>query len=519
MPASNDSQLFSDPLFEFSKLRALAKLLSRGDFDYVRAHEANLNLEQKLEVYQTGCWTLKDFNSCVEEADKSRSAEFGGSFNAAQFSRTNWKDEAPSQASIRLHQILRTKISHCQCERHETLLKMNGLEFEQITFDMFIVPCSKQDRLQEVRFSPRRMSVQALAQNLIFVHRLCDTIEQFSSDESPAVVRFFFEDRDEASQSQLRCIRSSDRCDSDISVDTTLESLVKEEYMLKPSEGGAFDKDDKAVLELSMAQSLLHLLRSPWMERTWSAPLVRFVRQQDTDELLDIHHPYISYLLEPLKESKAEQLSDNKRLAQYTEMITSFARMLLEIETGKAVDLIDSISTDTKRLSNFLDAEMNRRDQNYELRSNVQKAIDNCLKFLALLEATRQAGPKGSLDYQISEVIYMNIIQPLEKNLSSIPNHGTMLVRRNLRIRQRHIETAADQGPFAGPIMPQMPIAAQHHHKVHKVMMFDGRSRKNQAYVTRCIRYLTSDKSYSTHYSGIHSDVVFIRHDFGSSTW
>ncbi|KAI0103316.1 hypothetical protein GGR51DRAFT_524538 [Nemania sp. FL0031] len=438
-----------DEIARFPELRKLAEL-QLPDISNLDP-EIYLKLNQPHRIYSDGYRTLADFNTCIQEAVKLQGSNLIPRLNLARFYSTNWEDMAPSQISASLHRVLRSKISHCSCDRHEVLLKMNGRKLARMAFDMIIIPCHKQDTLREVEFFPAESIDQTFAQRSVFVHRLCDTIRSLDGSvrESPVVIKFYFEESSKGDQdTKLRFVKSDRLSNSRISIKTALDSLVNDSYLLNSRKGNRFDYGDKAVLELSLAQSLLHLLQTPWMERQWSTPSVRFVQKLDDNELIDIHHPYISCLLLPRTPSEPETSSDGERLVQYQRIIMLFSRVLLEIETGRPVELSESLLTDKKKAIEFLTAEVDRRNHQFELRGNVQSAIRNCLQFQDTLRQRAKLNCHENLDYGISKVIYDEVVRPLETNLSTIENHEELLVYRNLQLRQQPTYTSLPEVPY-----------------------------------------------------------------------
>lgn len=462
MANDEGSQLSShDEFTKFPRLAALAKLVSEG----IHIGEHHLETEQTIAIFQR-YRVLEDFNSCVEEASKTQVSwtEDSKPLNVPKFARTDWKDDAPSKAFDRLHQTLLAHAEFCESDRHEILLKMVGARFEQMTFDAIVIPCDNQEKLVEARFSAEDALGLNHNQPRTFVHSLCRTVESLENTHPLMVPNFIF---DGAGKTKLRYIPSEGFPNPEISVDTTLKFLQEQRYLSKPYEGGIFETEDKTVLELVLAQSLLHLLRSPWTELPWCSTSIKFLRNLQSDELIDVHRPYAAYLLKP-------RLHGKSTLNQFAETMTSFARLLLEIESGRAVEMGDSKCTDTHRVNIQLYAEMNRREQNYEVRGLVKHAVENCLKFKAILDDVMHKTDseiEHSSDYYIRKALYEKVIHHLENNLAAIENHRDLFRQLNLRMPHRPVETSVLQDGIAEPpeIVPSIPAAESRLHIVAQV--------------------------------------------------
>jgi hypothetical protein len=228
----------------------------------------------------------------------------------------------------------------------------------------------------------------------------------------------------------------------------SLEDLLRRGLFREPTAGGAFSPGDKAVLALSLARCLLHLFQGPWIEQPWTAKSVHFLHKSTAAEILDVHHPYVRYLLLAPNEGIEQTEPD---LAKYRMVLMSFACLLLEIEVGYTIDSSLSANPEDVRstLSNILDS----RDRRGELRGPYHQAIEGCLKFKASLASVRKREPQAEVSYQIRKVIYTSVIEHLEQNLSLLRDHKRILARRNLQIEQRSIESA--------PFTAQSHIAAQ----------------------------------------------------------
>ncbi|KAK6348439.1 hypothetical protein TWF718_006233 [Orbilia javanica] len=423
----------------YSKLQALGEIIAaalQSGADVTESCAVYLHLEQTTEEYDNIMDKLYPFNTCLESSDVS------GGFKQLDLSypldipRTRWKDFEPSMVSNRLLDVLYKKVSGCQGiqgQHHQVVLRLNGFQLEDypLVFDGFLT-CGHFDYWQESRFMPRTnpQGVQKFAPRPSFVHNLCGHIDVHRKQVSnPTVLNISFD------ESKLFATTADLLAHSGASPAMSLEGLLRRGFFRKPTAGGAFSPGDKAILALSLARCLLHLFQSPWIERPWTAESVQFLHRSTPTEVLDVHHPYISSSLSP---NKGVEHMEPKAV-KYQRIMLSFARLLLEIEMGETIAVDFSMSADLADVKNAL---LDVLESQEEPQGPYHQAIEGCLKFKALLTSTQKREPKAHPDFQIRKVIYTNVIEHLEQNLSRFRNHKRLLVRRNLRIEDRSIGPA-----------------------------------------------------------------------------
>ncbi|KAK6525214.1 hypothetical protein TWF694_005360 [Orbilia ellipsospora] len=416
----------------YPKLQALGKVVTatfQDGADILESCAAYLNLEQTADEYIEGVNILSSFNTCLESSDVC------GGFNQLDFSypldipRTQWKDVEPSTFSNRLLGVLHKKVTGCpsgQEKHHQAMLRLNGFQLEDrpLVFDVFFLTCRHPNYWQESRFMSRtnQLGTQKSAPRPEFVHNLCDHIDRYRQGKSnPTVLNISFDER------RLFATTADLLAHSGAPPAMSLEDLLRRGFFRKPTAGGMFSPGDKAVLTLSLARCLLHLFQSPWMRQPWTAESVQFLHKSRPIEILDVHHPYVRYILPRNDDDETTE----PELAKYRKVMLSFARLLLEIDTGDTITASNTLSGDPDDLGYALSDILDCRD---EPRGPYHQAIEGCLKFKFLLASMQKREPKANPDYQIRKVIYTGVIEHLEQNLSRFRNHRNLLVRRNLRM-------------------------------------------------------------------------------------
>ncbi|EPS44200.1 hypothetical protein H072_1881 [Dactylellina haptotyla CBS 200.50] len=393
------------------KLRALGKAVSialEDGTDLGQTCSAYLQLDHTTEEFADAVDVLSSFNTCLESPDVSGGAKPHDLTYALEISRTRWEDVGPSNFSSLLFNILQKKISGCQAnqsEKHQAMLRLNGFQLEDnpLAFDMFFHPCKRSNYWQESRFTPKGKNLQNFARPE-FVHNLCGYIDRFPEESNPVVLSIAFD------KTKLLATTADLLAHAGALPEKSLEDLLGRGFFRKPTAGGAFSPGDKAVLTLSLARCLLHFFQGPWMERPWSAESVRFLQRNTSTEILDIHHPYIRYVLPNEVGTTVEP-----KFAKFQRVMLSFGRLLLEIETGENIVIDSSLESDPDDVKNTL---MDILDRQEEPRGPYHLAVEGCLKFKASLASIQKREPKLELDHQIRKVIYTSVIKHLEQNLS-----------------------------------------------------------------------------------------------------
>ncbi|KAF3291492.1 hypothetical protein TWF970_000705 [Orbilia oligospora] len=438
----------------FTKLRALAKFVDialEDGTDLEQACCAYLRLDRTSEDYEEGVDVLSSFNTCFESPDVSGSPKQLDFTYALEIPKTRWDDIGPSNSSGLLFDILRKKVGGCQGgqkQKHQVMLRLNGFQLEDnpMAFDAFFHPCRQSDFWQESRFTPTGKNTHNFARRE-FIHNLCNYVHCYSEESNLTVLNIAFDKK------QLFATTSDILAHAGASPEMSLEDLLESKFLRKPTAGGVFNPGDKAVLALSLSRCLLHFFQGPWMERPWSAESVHFLEKKVHSEILDIHHPYIRYAMP----NEGTAVTEPK-FAKFQTVMLSFARLLLEIETGERIvidSLLESKPEDVREsLSDILD----RQD---EPRGPYYLAVEGCLKFKASLASVQRRDPKMELDYHIRKVIYTTVVKHLEQNLSYFRNHKKLLGRRNVQVADRLMKSASEPAMNYSPSIQQIKVNSE----------------------------------------------------------
>jgi hypothetical protein len=227
---------------------------------------------------------------------------------------------------------------------------------------------------------------------------------------------------------------------------TSLATLLKRHVLV---EGGLFPTAAKASLALSLGRCLLHLFLSSWMRDEWTADTIHFLyKQTDRGErIFNIRHPYITCTLsewnrycgihsssartaEPFNcDLKVEDVARLKA-SHCHRFLWAFAGLLLEIETGKVVNL--KVSEETIILRDKIWEELIQLEtgsRGSELARYIQ-AIQGCVSFTKALAkptsgttiATKKVKEPGALEnatytlHDVRRVIYNQVVKNLENH-------------------------------------------------------------------------------------------------------
>lgn len=224
----------------------------------------------------------------------------------------------------------------------------------------------------------------------------------------------------------------------------SLEYLLDHGFLRERAVGDAFDLNDKAVLALSLARCLIHLWQGSWMQEPWTAKSIHFLSR--TDEILDIHHPYVSCTLREYPQAKPTP-------AEFQSTLLSFARLLAEIETGAKIDADPGLLSSEQFYDAVEDAMKAKRDE--WGRRDYNNAVDACFQFKALCmkelrdSDSHENAARDSLGLA-RKVLYMAVVEHLEANFDQIPNPTKALMPRALKLT-RHTTGSALATPVAQP--------------------------------------------------------------------
>lgn len=199
----------------------------------------------------------------------------------------------------------------------------------------------------------------------------------------------------------------------------SFEEILDEGLLRKT--GGMFDMNDKAVLALSLARCLLHLVSGSWVQQHWTRRSVQFLGQ--INDVRDIWHPYVSC---PIMKNTTGHLA---RLEDIVLLFCSFAQLLVELETGERVtsDPSDGDFEDTI-------AEIQEQKIDDYGRGHYNEAVTGCFQVKAAVRRAMGEAQEAGKDsrYLVRKAIYDTVVSRLERNFSQISNRAMGDILRTL---------------------------------------------------------------------------------------
>ncbi|KAF3274569.1 hypothetical protein TWF970_007830 [Orbilia oligospora] len=430
----------TDSVQNYPKLRALGNIVNATSQDgkyIVEKCVPYINLEQTAEVYARGSQILAACNARFEKLNASDSSQSSLS-GPITIPRTNWRDSEPAVASDRLFKILHKNTRACGDKTgHQAMLCLSDIQLNSrpLIFNTFFLSCEYSSYWQDSRFntisSYRDMYSQKVEHG---VENLCKLIYEYRRElqSSSTALNLFFDEE------QLFVARTGLLAHRDVFPAISLKELLSNGYFRKPTAGGAFDPRDKAVLALSLARCLLHLLQGPWIKRPWTADSFQFLHNKETAELLDIHHPYIHWPREQFAPHGTEDETTEPITIKCRRILLEFACLLLEIQIGETIAFDHLPPTDLEGREDILYEKVDNPNFGEALAHHYD-AIKGCLKFKAHLDLHRKYNIATPLEEQIRKVVYSNVIKPLEQQLSIFPNPRTLQIQHNLQLQNRLI--------------------------------------------------------------------------------
>jgi len=212
------------------------------------------------------------------------------------------------------------------------------------------------------------------------------------------------------------------------------EGILKDPYR--------FSAPDKRILAFTLAHALLQFFQGPWLQTLWTPDHLYFMYDASTGTVYNIHQPYISCMLsgdppplEPLEPDHPYPL------------ILSFAKVLLELETGKEVKA--EMTSRSEAPSLFLPLWKYCEDwSDKQLDDYYAKALKTCVNFADHFKNEKRKDPKKT----IRDVILSHIVHPLETRLLVLDmSWKSKLGLRNLDLKDR-ISTTGQRDDIASPI-------------------------------------------------------------------
>ena len=235
----------------------------------------------------------------------------------------------------------------------------------------------------------------------------------------------------------------------------SLADLLRSGVLLEPicSKDGVFTSGDKAVLALSLSRCLLHFFRGSWMHEIWTARNIHFLHKPaDSGDLIyDIHHPYVTCSLATSTAEDPPVWHAN----DCQSFLSAFANLLVEIETGKLIDMDIKLPHETFKSKIWqLLWNLERGPRRSEIKQYIQ-AIHGCINFTQDLTSPHRTGAAWRLDdtlepapltfspKEVRKVIYNKVVKNLERHFASFPTSTTVLHSDGLFIPKGSIGVTA----------------------------------------------------------------------------
>ncbi|KAI0857485.1 hypothetical protein F4860DRAFT_357029 [Xylaria cubensis] len=418
----------------YKKLEALgrivAKRLSQGR-DLVENCKVFLDLHCELNNFEDLKARATKVNGVVRGLPQQLSLVGSSASGTQEFSRTNWESRKATDFSDRLYYHLVEAICD-QSPPHKAELQLDGFKLDE--------SCTKNSLVQGVFLSCptddgwRQCRCTSVLRNSttgshVVLSDICGSIRLSKS-------RLFSIDFDEEDLLHNKFHPQSPVYADDFRV-LTLGYLLEHGFFGKDRDGDIFSLNDKAVLALSLARCLIHLWHGLWTRGPWTAGTIRFLHT--TNEILDRHSPYVNCALE----STGDELQPFKPTLDNLQLsVLGFAQLLVEIETGERIQLdvasgeripLDVASVPLEDFKDCIEAVIESRKNEFG-RRDYNTAVQKCLQFRALLRRELQNGEENLLSLS-RNVLYTNIIEPLEKNFSQIPDPTAARMSRPLKIQ------------------------------------------------------------------------------------
>ncbi|KAI0547869.1 hypothetical protein F4679DRAFT_586154 [Xylaria curta] len=473
----------------YQKLEALGRIIAKRltqRRDLVENCKIFLDLHCTLASFEDLKIRAMKVNGAVKGLPQQVSIA-GSSVPAAQkISRTNWESRKATDFSDRLYYHLGKAICD-QSLTHTAELQLNGFKLDEsctknsLVQDMFLSSCPVGDGWHQCRCTS--LLRNSATRSHVVLSDICGSIRLFKA-------RPFSIDFDEEDLLHNKFHSQSPVHADDFRV-LTLGYLLEHGFFSKDRDGDIFSLNDKAVLALSLARCLIHLWHGLWTRGPWTAGTIRFLHT--TDEIIDRHSPYVNCDLKSIEE---EFQPFKPTLDDLQRSVLGFAQLLVEIETGQRIQL-DVASVPIEDFKDGIEAVMESRKNEFG-RGDYNTAVQKCLQFMALLRRELQNGEEDLLSLS-RNVLYTNIIEPLEKNFSQIPDPAAARISRPLKIQGHTItpisflSQATNANTSSAVFRPKDtsrrgdPAMALDHHDTQKpvwhdsdVMFFDESSARKE---------------------------------------
>ncbi|CAH0058630.1 unnamed protein product [Clonostachys solani] len=354
-----------------------------------------------------------------------------------QIATTNWKHRKPRELSHQLYCLLQKRT--CQVNgAHKAKLQLDGFLLdnlkEPLRLGVFLSSCPPPCYKVWLpgQYSSAKETLIDSDHDELDLCRLFGQHHRHTDEGIPILSLLFIEDY---------MILDLDNIDSSPSVfqpaspTMSLASVVESGLLGGPHGNGQFTDGDKAMLALSLGRCLLHLFSGAWMQEVWTTESIHFLCQSDENEdrIFDIHHPFVTCSL--AKVSRADY-AEPIRLTPTTcePFVRNFAIILLEIETGKKLDIQDPYSPEFQTVMGDHLQRLWASPRGAEVPSYIG-AILGCIDFAEALQRvnenpiTRFRRDKGNqADYicsleDVRNIIHLRVVKKLESHYAQFPDN------------------------------------------------------------------------------------------------
>ncbi|KAH7187348.1 hypothetical protein DER44DRAFT_639679, partial [Fusarium oxysporum] len=185
----------------------------------------------------------------------------------------------------------------------------------------------------------------------------------------------------------------------------TLSYLLKEGLLANRY---TFPEKHKLILAFNLAQSLLQLYCSQWIQKDWTAEQLHFMYETDKNKVHNIHQPYICCLFDG-----ANYKSDIQDSRHKYPFVLAFGKLLLEIAEGKPI-VVEKSKGGRFSLLRTLKLRLDKRCKEDYFSMDYSRAILGCLRFQKLLQEL----PVGDELMKCRIVIQKEIVEPLGREVA-----------------------------------------------------------------------------------------------------
>ncbi|KAI0439844.1 hypothetical protein F4803DRAFT_553624 [Xylaria telfairii] len=406
----------------YEKLEALGRIVAKRSDQIkplVEYCKVFINLQLSLESFKCLKTKAMKVNRVVDGLPQRMGMANLSAPRVQKLPRTNWESRKATELSDRLYQLLGKAI--CNGSRmHTAELQLDGFKLDE--------SCIKNSLVQDIlvscpigngRHECRCISIMpnsTVAPDAI-LSDFCGSIRLFRP--RPFNIHF---DEDDLWYNKSHPETPAHNNNSGM---LTLGNLLDYGFFGNDRDGDIFSLNDKAVLALSLARSLVHLWHGLWTRCQWTAESIQF--PHTTNEILNRHRPFVTCTLTKSTESPMKPTADELQLS-----VLGFAQLLAEIETGKRIHL-DHSFTSVEDFKDGIEIAMESRKNEFG-RRDYNNAVQKCLQFMALLRR-ESVDRKEDLLTVARNVLYTNIIEPLEKNFNQIPDPVAAMMSCPLKIQ------------------------------------------------------------------------------------